>query len=196
MKPLTKSLILLIVVVLILGAYAFVTGTYQQYTAINPQMSAWRDATHKIALTYPSDRAASSPSPSGALLVGEPRGRIDLAPATFSGTNLIEAAVIIGASRQPIATSNCTKPQPWEMRAESQTLGGETFSVFTGIGAAAGNRYESTSYRLLKQGTCYEIQTLIHSGVFENYPKGTVREFDMTTTKNELTSIVKTVIFE
>ena len=45
-------------------------------------------------------------------------------------------------------------------------------------GAAAGNRYEETVYTLPGTNPCIAVRYFIHYGVFQNYPAGTVREFD------------------
>jgi hypothetical protein len=56
--------------------------------------------------------------------------------------------------------------------------GGITYSIASSTGAAAGNRYEETVYTLPGTNPCIAVRYFIHYGVFQNYPAGTVREFD------------------
>ena len=49
------------------------------------------------------------------------------------------------------------------------TIGGQTFYSATGGGAAAGNRYDTKTYRTFKDNMCYELTETIHTGAIENY---------------------------
>jgi len=43
---------------------------------------------------------------------------------------------------------------------------------------AAGNRYEEQVWALKDSSPCFAVRYFIHSTVVENYPEGTVIEFD------------------
>lgn len=55
---------------------------------------------------------------------------------------------------------------------------GLTYSVASTTGAAAGNRYEEIVYATGGKTMCLAVRYFIHYGVFENYPAGTVKEFN------------------
>lgn len=55
---------------------------------------------------------------------------------------------------------------------------GVQYSVASSSEAAAGNRYEEIVYALPGSKPCTAVRYFIHSTVVENYPEGTVREFD------------------
>jgi hypothetical protein len=46
------------------------------------------------------------------------------------------------------------------------------------MGAAAGNRYDETVYAVPGSDPCIAVRYFIHYGVFENYPPGSIRQFD------------------
>lgn len=77
-----------------------------------------------------------------------------------------------------------------------QTLvdAGVTYSAASAIGAAAGNSYEETVYALPDSDPCTAVRYLIHYGVFENYPAGTVQKFDHEALLQEFDAIRRTLI--
>jgi hypothetical protein len=58
------------------------------------------------------------------------------------------------------------------------TDNGTTYSVASSTGAGAGNRYEETVYALPGTNPCAAVRYFIHYGMIDNYPAGTVQEFD------------------
>jgi membrane-bound inhibitor of C-type lysozyme len=60
----------------------------------------------------------------------------------------------------------------------TEDINGMTYSIATSTGAAAGNRYEESVFALPGTNPCIAVRYFIHYGVFENYPAGTVTEFD------------------
>lgn len=52
------------------------------------------------------------------------------------------------------------------------------YSVASSVGAAAGNRYEETVYALPDTNPCVAVRYFVHYGALQNYPTGTVKEFD------------------
>ncbi len=53
-----------------------------------------------------------------------------------------------------------------------------TYSFASSTGAGAGNRYEERVYAIPGTNPCVAVRYFIHYGVIENYPTGTVKEFD------------------
>ena len=64
--------------------------------------------------------------------------------------------------------------------APAQTIDqyGTTWSVASSTGAAAGNRYDETVYAVLGTNPCVAVRYVVHYGVIDNYPPGTVQQFD------------------
>lgn len=115
----------------------------------------------------------------------------------FKGTNLSEAAIIVGVSPEENSVQKCGVLFDASEQAQGIALiGDSSFNVFTSIGAAAGNTYEFKIYRTVHNGSCYEIVELLHSGNIGNYPEGTVTEFDKAKFSGILENIAKTFGFD
>ena len=80
-----------------------------------------------------------------------------------------------------------------ESPAKNVTEKGIIYSVASSVGAAAGNRYEGTIYATQKRNKCFAIRYFIHYTAIENYPKGTIKEFDMEKLINNFDAIRKTL---
>ncbi len=119
--------------------------------------------------------------------------RVDLPRNDFADTNLGEAAFIVGASSTEKAQSICLEKSPIENKQDSDlTIDGITFKVFEGTDVGAGNLYQSTSYRTVRNNTCYEAVLLLHSGNIFNYPTGEVEEFNQQEALGQLEAILNT----
>lgn len=70
---------------------------------------------------------------------------------------------------------------------------GTGYSFASSTGAAAGNRYEEWVYALPGTNPCIAVRYFIHYGAIENYPPGTVREFDERALVSEFDSIRRTL---
>lgn len=93
-------------------------------------------------------------------------------------------------------TSECLKtPQNGEISQGEKNIGGYTFTVFSLQDAGAGNRYDSTFYRIVHNNTCFEIAQTVHSssdwnGINQNEYQASVEK-----AKTEMASILETLIF-
>jgi len=112
----------------------------------------------------------------------------------FAGTNLREAAVIIGVDS---AILNCEQVNTANDEKDLGLIliGQVQFHKFSAIGVGAGNIYESTIYRAAQAGRCYEIVELLHSGNIANYPEGAVKEFSQSQFSGILEKIVQAFSF-
>ena len=115
----------------------------------------------------------------------------------MSGTNFSDAELIVGRSTDPIAIKKCSSNiRNDEKRVGEANIGGHSFSKFTFTGAAAGNFYETTSYRGIVDGDCYAIEYTIHSTNLGNYsPEQGIKEFDKSKITNDMENIVKSFKF-
>lgn len=122
-----------------------------------------------------------------------PLARIDLPRNDFMRTNLFEASFIVGASKEKKVLAACLKPFEGEKEIQGKKMNGVDYKTFEAIGAAAGNRYETVSYRAIWNDTCYGSVLLLHSGNIYNFPAGTVNEFDRAKALSELEGIADTL---
>lgn len=153
---------------------------------------AYQDGNYGFRFTYPP-YAILNPDFSFPELTANPLVRADLPRNGFEGTNLAEAGIIIGASRDKKILDACLKPFEAEKEVPGEILNGVEYKVFEAVGAAAGNRYETRSYRSISDGICYGALLLIHSGNIGNYPVGTVSEFDRAKALSELEGMARTL---
>ena len=70
---------------------------------------------------------------------------------------------------------------------------GTRYSVVEASNAGAGNRYEETVYALSDSNPCLAVRYVIHYGVIQNYPEGTVMEFDKEALLDEFNSVRRTL---
>lgn len=150
-------------------------------------------------LQYPEGSDVKKEGSEGFLRVtqnGAVAARIFLSDSLFKGTNLNEAAVVVGVSSDNDAISKCNKAvDTQEQDLGTTNINGVSFHAFAATGAAAGNLYESKIYRTIHNGSCYEIVDMLHSGNIGNYPAGSVKEFDKPKFSGILESITRTFIF-
>ncbi len=71
---------------------------------------------------------------------------------------------------------------------------GVKYSLTSSSGAGAGNRYDETVYALAGTNPCIAVRYLIHYGVIENYPEGTVKEFDKQALVTQFDQIRRTLV--
>ncbi|MCU0678922.1 MAG: hypothetical protein MUC28_00550 [Planctomycetes bacterium] len=149
---------------------------------------------YAFSLQYPPEDIFST-QPDHALATLNPIVRIDLPANYFSGTNLNEAGVIISASGSPAILDVCLESAAGENMTGTTTINGMNFLIFQSEEAAAGNRHETISYRVVYNGLCYEAAITFRSGAMENYPPGAVAEFDRELILNKLKPVVESLVF-
>lgn len=106
-------------------------------------------------------------------------------------TNLSNVTFTVGTSSDKNAIANCLAVENGETRVGIVTIGGVDFTKTVFGDAGAGNLYNTTSYRAVKNGMCYTIETTVHStnlGVYA--PEQGIKQFDQTAINNALSKIV------
>ncbi len=95
-----------------------------------------------------------------------------------AGTNLAADSYI--SVEQIPRTSICTANPFAQSGAKISTVtdNGVKYSFASSTDAGAGNRYEEMVYAIPGTNPCVAVRYFIHYGVIDNYPKGTVKEFD------------------
>jgi hypothetical protein len=155
----------------------------------------YTDQRLSFSIDYPATASTTADFSSGYLPVTQtPLLAIELPQSMFSGTNLTEAGVYIGATTTPTGITNCAIPSEEnnETEATGTVVGGQQFSVFTSTGVGAGNIYQEKVFRTIQNGACLEIVELLHSGNIGNYPEGSVTQFDQAQFSGILDAIVQT----
>lgn len=125
-------------------------------------------------------------------------------------TNLSEAWFQVGASNNPNALTEClTKANGVSVnnseknsadnhmiKKSTTTIDDTQFTVFAFNDAGAGNFYDTNSYRVLRNGTCYDLEYVIHSTNIGNYSlEQNIKEFDEPKIRATLEGIVNSFAF-
>lgn len=115
--------------------------------------------------------------------------KVSVPPAMATGTNL-SADSYVAVEQLPNARA-CTGDifVRANVVASEQEEGGVTYSVASSSEGAAGNRYEEWVFALEGSAPCTAVRYFIHSTVLENYPAGTVTEFNREALLSEFDSI-------
>ncbi|HVB20098.1 MAG TPA: hypothetical protein VNF51_02330 [Candidatus Paceibacterota bacterium] len=175
-----------IFIVAALATVLAVAGTHSSPTVersaqILPQIFA--SSTAGFSIRLPAGYAAGKPYLYQELGPGRDIAGIKftIAPSVASGTNL-SADSYVSVEHIP-QTQDCSAGlfldrQGGMSAVETSIDNGTTYSVASSTGAGAGNRYFETVYALPGTNPCTAVRYFIHYGVIENYPAGTVREFN------------------
>jgi len=111
-------------------------------------------------------------------------------PATVAtGTNL-SADTGVSVEQLPRA-KNCTGDIYLldNVTAHDIIENGTEYSFASSTGAAAGNLYDEQVYALATSSPCTAVRYYIHSSAIENFPTGTVSEFDRSALLTEFDKI-------
>ncbi len=164
------------------------------------------DSAGVFTFTYPSmvTVSGSSAGYTQSWMVNASSSGLILAKATLGksfqpDTNFSEGTFTVGTSADPSAVATCLTYNPTGgpvTPSTVQTNNGTKFSVLHSNDAAAGNRYDTTSYRTVRNNQCYAIEYTIHSTAIGNYdPKQGITEFDQTAVMDVLNGIVESFRF-
>lgn len=173
----------------------------------NDNASLFTDNSKTFSLSVPYDASVSggdlgftenwrlnfSPNPPlGLVLV-----KITVPPVSEPDTNFRGAALTVGTSADPAALESClTTPSEMQIKSEKVAIDNQPYAKITVNDAGAGNFYETTSYRTLKNNQCYTIEYTIHSTNIGNYsPDQGIGQFDREGVVNKLEKIIASFKF-
>jgi membrane-bound inhibitor of C-type lysozyme len=121
---------------------------------------------------------------------------VQLAGNTMPKTNFAGAQFTVGTSANPDAVQSCLVASNGEVAAGNVTINGVSFAKLTLSDAAAGNLYNTTSYRTVREGQCYAVEYTIHSTQLANYPASAgIKAFDQASVTAQLDAIAKSFKF-
>ena len=117
--------------------------------------------------------------------------------STQPKTNFAGATLTVSTSSDPKAVTDCLKAQNGDtLAAASVTINGVTYAKLTGSDAGAGNLYDTTSYRTVRNSQCYAVEYTIHSTPLGTYdPSQGVTAFDAASVKSTLEGMVQSLKF-
>jgi len=113
-------------------------------------------------------------------------------------TNFSEAKFTVGTSSDPKAVASCLTEENMNPGAAISTvlINGNTFTKISMSDAGAGNFYDTTSYRAVRNGQCYVVEYTIHSTNIGNYsPDQHISQFDKVKVQGVLENMVQSFKF-
>lgn len=111
-------------------------------------------------------------------------------------TNLRDVTMKVGTSSDPKAIKECLTAQNGEMNKGQKTINGIAYQVLTLSDAGAGNFYDTTSYRTIKNDQCHALEYTIHSLNIGNFPpEQNIKEFNSSALNQQLQSIIESFKF-
>jgi membrane-bound inhibitor of C-type lysozyme len=113
--------------------------------------------------------------------------------ATAAGTNLSSDSYMSVEEIPQTQTCSANLFLGQGSAATTVTDSGTTYSVASSSDAAAGNRYVEMVYAIPGTNPCVAVRYFIHYGAFENYPAGTVKQFDQAALIAQFDSIRRTL---
>lgn len=160
--------------------------------------NVYHDGTIGFSIRYPDNYSANPDYQYQAL---DPNKEISgvkftISPDIASGTNLSDD---IGISVELIPdTQDCNASLFLSNNPAAQTItdNNTEYSFASAAESAAGNRYEESVWALPGTNPCLAVRYFIHYGVIENYPQGTVREFDKASLISQFDKIRQTLIVQ
>lgn len=167
------------------------TNTFDECTAAKvadsdaPGYETYQDQGDTFTFAFPSNFSVTGTEPgytpgwsAPATTSGQILAKIYVPQSYEPGTNFGDAWFTVGTSADPSAVSTCLQTLSGAQATTTSNIGGVTFTKVLFGGAGAGNRYDTTSYRAVRDDMCYAVEYTVHYAVLENYPAGSVKAFD------------------
>jgi hypothetical protein len=200
---LPKRLGIVLLIFAIAGSYYFITRQPNDVPPIVSNYQTYIDQSGIFSFAFPTDfsivgnvSGSTQDWSVNATTSGMVLARVDVPQSYEPGTNFGDARFTVGTSTDPSAITEClTNPNGNFGSTTPVMINGASFTKITFTGAGAGNRYDTTSYRTVRDNQCYAVEYTIHYGVIENYPVGAVKEFDEARVQSALGKMVQSFRF-
>ena len=161
---------------------------YKNYTDTNLHISVMYPENFSIDNTYKYQELGPGKDINGV--------KFTIPKSITDGTNLGTDSYISIENIPQVQNKNCTADLFLDqVKASNLIDGNTTYSFASSDGAAAGNRYEEKIYAIPGTNPCIAVRYFIHYGVFENYPAGTIKQFNEKTLLNQFDQIRHTLKF-
>ncbi len=189
-----KVYIILSLILVVIGAVVVINRTPKSVD-IKPTNTP-NYSGKDFSLTYPEGYTVDESYKYQALGPGKEVSGVKFTiPTSFAtGTNLSADSYI---SVEHVANLPECSVIPFTMKGTTASIvrdGGTTYLIATSSDAAAGNRYDETIYAIPGTNPCIAIRYFIHSTVFENYPAGSILQFDKQALINQFDQIRRTLV--
>lgn len=196
-----KSLLLLFVFIVVA---VMIWGFTRHETALAPVKEEqsgeerYTNNAHKFSVVLPEEYTVEENYVHEVSPTQRVAGVRFIVPSSIAtGTNLsTDSAITIESVPQPsVCTAELFTDYP-DQKPDIVTENGKTYSVIKTADAGAGNRYEESIYAIEGTDPCIAVRYFIHSTAVENYPAGTVKEFDKQKLLNEFEKIRQSLILK
>ncbi len=178
----TKSIASVILLIVVITGIVFFARTPSTPVVVQPNHLAnlYENIEEGFTIEYPEGFILNEDYEYRNLSEGKTiKGvQFKISTSVATGTNLSYDSYV---SVEHLATStSCTAADFLDYRTGTTTMTdmGVTYSIASSSDAAAGNRYEEIVYVFPQSTPCLAVRYFIHYGAYQNYPEGSIREFD------------------
>lgn len=167
-------------------------------------MSTYTDGSSLFSFTYPTQFTVSGGDMgytqnwrSEATSSGMEFAVVTVPSSVQPKTNFAGAVFTFGTSADPAAVKGClTDGNGNPIKGTTTTINGVPFTKLSYGDAGAGNLYDITSYRTVRNNQCYAAEYVVHSTQLGNYPPSAgVSAFNSSTIRSMLDGIAHSLIF-
>lgn len=117
----------------------------------------------------------------------------------YPDTNFDAAGVSVTILKDKLTENACRQIDNLSIRDSgaptTQTINGVNFAFADGGDAAAGHFSDDKIYRAFHDGSCYELHARVGSTDIDNYPPGTVQQFNQDEIWQQLQAVLGTFEF-
>lgn len=180
------------------------TGTTTTNPVPQVTLVTFTDASKAISFSHPTEFfvdgtvvAQTGAWMQNATIRGTRLAEMTIERTYMPKTNFSGATFTVGKSTDKKAVASCLTEAVGNNIAKSEvTINGTTYTKMNYTDAGAGNFYDVTSYRTVKNNVCYAVEYIIHSTNIGNYsPDQGITEFDKAKIQNILEATVNSLTF-
>jgi membrane-bound inhibitor of C-type lysozyme len=181
-----------------------VAGTSSATTSGNVMLKSYTDQGKTFTFNYPNAFTLSGGGVGytqdwmlNSTAMGLVLAKLTVPSSLQPKTNFNEATLTVGTSADATAVSQClTNVNGLPSTKSTVTINGVQYTKIVYSDAAAGNRYDTTSYRTVRNNQCYVIEYTIHYGNIDNYPADSgIKAFNESQVQNLLEQVVQSFKF-